>query len=58
MSRRVKNPLKGTNEYLVTSAPNGKQLQVMFSYSAWLVLDLQHFECVMSASHCALTITL
>lgn len=44
MSRTVKNPLKGTNEFLVTWAPNEKRLQVMLNYSVWCVLDLRHLR--------------
>lgn len=58
MPRRVKNPLKGTNEFLVTLAPYWKRLQVMLNYSVWYVLDLQHLERVMSASLCTLLVLL
>ena len=50
MPKRVKSPLKSTNELLVTSAPNGKLLQVMLSYSVRYVLDLQHLVCHVSLS--------
>ncbi len=56
MPRRVKNSLKGTNEFLVTLAPQGKPLQAMFIYSVWYALDPQHLECVMSASLCTLVL--
>lgn len=39
MPRRVKNPLKGTNDFLVTSTPNGKRLQVILNYLVWYVLN-------------------
>lgn len=58
MPRRVKNPLKGTDEFLVSLSPNRKWLQVMLNYSVWYVVDLRHLECVMSASLCALLVLL
>lgn len=56
MPRRGKNPLNGTNEFLVTSSPNGKLLEVMLNYSVWYVLDLQHLVCHVTL--CALLVLL